>query len=141
MDDHRLSSGSSRFAVSKSHRPSQQSPEKPGGFVPLTLMLIPSSMTVELTKSDMLMGRHSSADIRLPLADVSRRHCRFFFTDASWRVQDLDSLNGVFVNNQRVREATLKDGDRIRVGSFVFQAMLPPTTAVPESRKDTRRDD
>ena len=140
MDDHRLSSGASRFAVSKPHRPAPRPEEKPTDFVPLKLMLVPSSMTVELTKPDQLMGRHSSADIRLPLADVSRRHCRFLYADSCWHVHDLDSLNGVFVNNQRVREAVLKDGDRIRVGSFVFQVMLPPSPVVPESRKDTRRD-
>src|SRR5262245_16447510 len=105
MDANRLSGGSSRFAMSKPHRAAPRPEEKPMGFVPLKLMLVPSSMTVELTKPDQLMGRHSSADIRLPLADVSRKHCQFFFADAGWRVRDLDSLNGVFVNNQRVREA------------------------------------
>src|SRR5947209_5757429 len=106
-----------RFATAKASRSPQHPAELPITFTPLKLNLVPTGMTVEMTKVDQMMGRHSSADIRLPLPDVSRRHCRFAFADGAWQVIDLDSLNGVFVNNQRVRQAVLKNGDRIRIGS------------------------
>jgi pSer/pThr/pTyr-binding forkhead associated (FHA) protein len=96
-------------------------------------------MTLDLAKPDQLMGRHSTADIRLPLADVSRRHCRIVFFESRWHIIDLDSLNGVFVNNQRIREAVLKQGDRIRIGSFVFEVRTPRSTTIAEPRRDTRR--
>src|SRR5258707_482200 len=73
---------------------------------PLRLVLQPSGLQIELTGPEMLLGRHSSADIRLPLPDVSRRHCRFVFLDGRWQVFDLNSLNGVFVNDQPVAQAT-----------------------------------
>jgi pSer/pThr/pTyr-binding forkhead associated (FHA) protein len=92
--------------------------------VPLRLRLRPGRLAVELTHSGMVFGRHSSADVRLPLPDVSRRHCRFVCEDGRWQVIDLDSLNGVFVNDAPVRQAELHDGDRVRIGGFVFEVDL-----------------
>src|SRR5262249_23881460 len=74
--------------------------------------------------SGLVFGRHSSADVRLPLPDVSRRHCRFDFGDGRWQVIDLDSLNGVFVNGAPVRQAELHDRDVLRIGGFVFDVDL-----------------
>jgi pSer/pThr/pTyr-binding forkhead associated (FHA) protein len=92
----------------------------PADFIPLRLVLQPSGATVELTQPDMLIGRHSQADVRLPLPDVSRRHCRFFFSQGVWQVIDLNSLNGVFLNGEAVRQATLRSGDLLRIGGFTF---------------------
>jgi pSer/pThr/pTyr-binding forkhead associated (FHA) protein len=85
-------------------------------------------MQVELTRPDMLVGRHSEADIRLPLPDVSRRHCRFLFVAGSWQVHDLNSLNGVFVNDQQVQQTVVHSGDRIRIGGFTFTVEIEKVT-------------
>jgi pSer/pThr/pTyr-binding forkhead associated (FHA) protein len=77
----------------------------------------------------MVAGRHSSADLRLPLPDVSRRHCRFAFSNGSWQVFDLSSLNGLFVNNERVEQAMLHHLDLIRIGSYTFQVVLEGVSA------------
>ena len=95
--------------------------ELPADFVPLRLLLQPGGLSVEFNQPDMLVGRHSAADVRLSLPDVSRRHCRFLFSDGAWRVFDLNSLNGVFVNGERLQEAALYHGDRIRIGSLTFE--------------------
>jgi hypothetical protein len=92
----------------------------PDDFSPLRLILQPGGAIVELTQADMLFGRHSLADVRLPLPDVSRRHCRFLFGQGVWQVIDLNSLNGVFLNGQPIRQATLQQGDLIRIGGFTF---------------------
>jgi pSer/pThr/pTyr-binding forkhead associated (FHA) protein len=68
----------------------------------------------------MLIGRHSDADIRLALPDVSRRHCRIVFAHGAWQLFDLSSLNGVFVNGERVQRASLKEGDQLKIGGLVF---------------------
>jgi hypothetical protein len=96
----------------------------PADFVPLRLILQPSGAAVELTQPDMLLGRHSLADVRLPLPDVSRRHCRFFFGQGAWQVLDLNSLNGVFVNGEPIRQTILRQGDLIRIGGFTFAVDL-----------------
>lgn len=99
----------------------------PEDFMPLRLALQPSGATVELTQPDVLLGRHSHADIRLPLPDVSRRHCRFLFSQGVWQVVDLNSLNGVFLNDQLIRQATVRQGDVLRIGGFTFVVELGTT--------------
>ncbi len=103
---------------------------------PLRLCLRPGRFAVEVTRSGMVFGRHSSADVRLPLPDVSRRHCRFVCEAGRWYVIDLDSLNGVFVNDALVRRAELHEGDVLRLGGFVFDVTLQTgdqTVALGES--------
>jgi predicted component of type VI protein secretion system len=96
----------------------------PADFVPLRLILQPSGATVEFTQPDILIGRHSEADMRLPLPDVSRRHCRFLFSQGIWQVIDLNSLNGVFLNGEPVRQATVHQDDLLRIGGFTFAVDL-----------------
>lgn len=106
----------------------------PPDFVPLRLVLQPSGASVELTQPDMLLGRHSQADIRLPLPDVSRRHCRFIFSEGVWQVLDLNSLNGVFVNGEPVRQSSVRAGDLLRIGGFTFAVEFasPPNADASE---------
>ncbi|HYT91478.1 MAG TPA: FHA domain-containing protein [Gemmataceae bacterium] len=98
----------------------EESEDLPAGFVPLKLLLQPGGLCVELNRPDMLVGRHSEVDVRLAMPDVSRRHCRFHFTSGAWRVIDLNSLNGVYVNDVRLEEAVLTHGDRVRIASLTF---------------------
>jgi pSer/pThr/pTyr-binding forkhead associated (FHA) protein len=92
----------------------------PADFVPLRLILQPGGAAIELSQPDMLLGRHSQADVRLPLPDVSRRHCRFIFSQGIWQVLDLNSLNGVFLNDRPIRQAPIQHGDLLRIGGFIF---------------------
>src|SRR5262245_40204368 len=81
------------------------SPAEAGDFAARRLELLPSGMTVDLARPDVLVGRHSEADVRLPLPDVSRRHCRFVYAAGRWQVIDLNSLNGVYVNGEKVHQS------------------------------------
>jgi pSer/pThr/pTyr-binding forkhead associated (FHA) protein len=64
---------------------------------------------------------------------VSRRHCRFLFTEGVWQVIDLNSLNGTYVNDQRLQEAFLSNGDRVRIGglTFLVEIAAAPVEASP----------
>src|SRR5262249_1769347 len=106
-------SGQAFQPVSRTGKPTAPLPPD---FVPLRLVLLPTGATVELNQTEAVLGRHSDADIRVPLPDVSRRHCRFVFADSQWQVVDLNSLNGIFVNEKRVQRAVLHQRDTIRVG-------------------------
>jgi pSer/pThr/pTyr-binding forkhead associated (FHA) protein len=70
------------------------------------------------------VGRHSGAEVRLPLPDVSRRHCRIVHADEKWEIIDLESLNGVWVNDRSVERAVLNHGDMLRLGGFTFMVDL-----------------
>jgi pSer/pThr/pTyr-binding forkhead associated (FHA) protein len=62
------------------------------------------------------VGRAPRADFIVDAALVSRLHCRLTATEAHLEVLDLKSTNGTFVNDKRVKKATLAAGDRLRVG-------------------------
>jgi hypothetical protein len=105
-------------------RPTRPDVELPPDFVPLWLIVQPSGLAVELTRPELLVGRHSECDLRLTLPDISRRHCRLVFAVRRWQVQDVGSLNGVLLNGQPVQEAALSHGDVLDVGSFRFAVDL-----------------
>ena len=131
MDDWKQPAKGGELPLQGPHSGRPPGRESPPAFIPLKLVLQPSGPVLELTRPDTLVGRHSEADVRLPLPDVSRRHCRFVFTDSAWQVFDLDSLNGVFVNGERVAHATLHDRDLVAIGGFRFEVDLgkSPLTA------------
>jgi pSer/pThr/pTyr-binding forkhead associated (FHA) protein len=87
-----------------------------GTTLPLRLRVMPDDWTIELAKPAVVVGRHTDVELRLAYPDVSRRHCRLSFADGLWRVRDLDSLNGLFVNGERIHEATLTEGDELQIG-------------------------
>jgi pSer/pThr/pTyr-binding forkhead associated (FHA) protein len=123
MDDIRHADAHS-MPLQGPHRPLEPAEALPADFLPLRLIQQPAGTTIELTVPDMVVGRHSEADVRLPMPDVSRRHCRFVFGNGNWVVMDLNSLNGVYVNDEPVGQATLTQGDRVKIGSFVFAVDL-----------------
>lgn len=63
-------------------------------------------------------GRHPHCDIFLDDVTVSRRHCEFVRTTQGFEMHDLGSLNGTFVEQNRIDRALLEDGDEVLVGKF-----------------------
>ncbi|MBT1177963.1 FHA domain-containing protein [Bifidobacterium callimiconis] len=64
------------------------------------------------------VGRDPRADILLDDSTVSRAHAVFHRVNGQFTVQDAGSLNGTYVNRQRVDEAVLHNGDEIMIGKF-----------------------
>jgi pSer/pThr/pTyr-binding forkhead associated (FHA) protein len=71
-----------------------------------------------------VIGRREDCDLRIPLGDVSRKHCRLVRTDDGIRLEDLGSTHGTLVNGQRVREVELNAGDTIGVGPVMFVVQI-----------------
>jgi len=63
-------------------------------------------------------GRHPSSDIFLDDVTVSRRHAEFVRTPGGFVVRDVGSLNGTYVNRERIDEARLAEGDEVQVGKY-----------------------
>jgi signal transduction histidine kinase/pSer/pThr/pTyr-binding forkhead associated (FHA) protein len=78
-------------------------------------------------------GRDSSSRIRLTDTEVSRRHAEFVRTPDGFRVRDVGSANGTFVNNQSVRDVLLQPGDHIQIGQTVLVFTLDRGEAAPAS--------
>jgi pSer/pThr/pTyr-binding forkhead associated (FHA) protein len=63
-------------------------------------------------------GRHPESDIFLDDVTVSRRHAEFRREGGVFLVRDVGSLNGTYVNRERVESATLANGDEVQIGKF-----------------------
>jgi len=63
-------------------------------------------------------GRHPDSDIFLDDVTVSRRHAEFRREGGGFVVHDVGSLNGTYVNRQRIDVAALTGGDEVQVGKF-----------------------
>ncbi len=63
-------------------------------------------------------GRHPSSDIFLDDVTVSRRHAEFVQVDDGFAVRDVGSLNGTYVNRERIDQVTLSGGDEVQVGKY-----------------------
>ena len=72
-----------------------------------------------------ILGRGSGADFIIKDSAVSKKHCKVFYQNGSYHVQDLDSRNCTYVNEQKVMDtAMLQNGDVIRVGRAKLQFFL-----------------
>jgi pSer/pThr/pTyr-binding forkhead associated (FHA) protein len=81
-----------------------------------------------LDKDVTTAGRHPDSDIFLDDVTVSRRHVEFRRTEGSrFLVRDLGSLNGTYVNRDRIDEASLSAGDEVQIGKYrlIFFAGRP----------------
>jgi hypothetical protein len=72
------------------------------------------ALDTELTTA----GRHPDSDIFLDDITVSRRHAEIQHTPSGYVVRDVGSLNGTYLNRERVEEGALADGDELQVGTF-----------------------
>lgn len=74
-----------------------------------------------LDRAEHTIGR--SAHVEIPVVDerVSQQHAKIVSGPGGHFLYDLGSTNGTYVNNERVREARLKDGDLVQVGETVFE--------------------
>jgi pSer/pThr/pTyr-binding forkhead associated (FHA) protein len=86
--------------------------------------------TVALTREWTRIGRSLAADVRFDDPTVSRRHALVVRQADGVRVLDDRSLNGVFVNGERIEWRTLGDGDEILVGRYRLRFMSVPVQAV-----------
>lgn len=90
-----------------------------------TAMLIvrrgPSEGTSFLLDSDLVtVGRSDDSDVVLDDVTVSRRHAQFVRDDNGWQLRDLGSLNGTYVNKDRIDDVTLSGGDEVQIGKYRF---------------------
>jgi pSer/pThr/pTyr-binding forkhead associated (FHA) protein len=77
------------------------------------------------------IGRSPDNDLPVDNLAVSNYHARVYFEGGRLVVEDLDSLNGTFVNDLRVERATLHDGDSIHIGKHRIKVDATGDAPVP----------
>ncbi|KQR38022.1 MULTISPECIES: FHA domain-containing protein [Microbacterium] len=76
------------------------------------------------------VGRHPEADIFFDDVTVSRRHAEVTRTGSTFEIIDQRSLNGTYVNGERVDRSALVDGTELRVGKFRLNFFASPVDRV-----------
>jgi len=66
------------------------------------------------------IGRDTSCTITLNDQRVSRHHCQIWKEGTNYKIKDLNSKNGIYVNNLRITETTLSHGDTIQIGENIL---------------------
>jgi Nif-specific regulatory protein len=87
-----------------------------------------------------LIGRGTDCHISLPDPLCSRVHAIVRYEDGQWAIRDQESRNGTTVNGQKIDEATLVDGNKVRLGSneFEFRLSADPATTQGEDTSLTQ---
>lgn len=96
-----------------------------------------------ISRPKTVIGRGDQCELRIPLGEVSRKHCRISVDAAGVIVSDLGSSNGTYVNGRRIQEEDLDPGDTVKIGSIVFVVQVdgsPSTEELAQAPKplDTR---
>ena len=73
------------------------------------------------------LGRHMHSQVVLPLAAVSRRHAVIYVAEGKWVVEDLDSANKTFLNDNAIHKCELNDGDVVRIAEFAIEVSFQET--------------
>jgi pSer/pThr/pTyr-binding forkhead associated (FHA) protein len=85
-----------------------------------------------VTRDVTVIGRREDCDLRIPVGEVSRKHCRILRDGDTLRIEDLGSSNGTYHNGQRVQNAELSPGDSLQVGPVVFVVQIDGAPADEE---------
>ena len=86
------------------------------------LLFCPPHLPLRLTPdAPAAIGRHSSCELVLRKDDISRRHAEVFQDGDAFRLRDLGSTNGTFLNGEKIDgTASLNAGDKIEIGSSII---------------------
>ncbi len=91
----------------------------PSGHALLVVQKGPGAGNRFLLDSDVVKaGRHPDSEIFLDDVTVSRSHATFRREGATFQVSDAGSLNGTYVNRDRIEEVAIKDGDEVQIGKY-----------------------
>ena len=81
---------------------------------------------IPLLKKSLRVGRRESCDIVLRFPNVSAHHCQLTLDGGYWYIKDLNSRNGVKVNNLRVTEKRVDPGDIICIARQKYEVQYSP---------------
>jgi pSer/pThr/pTyr-binding forkhead associated (FHA) protein len=78
---------------------------------------------------EIVIGRSSELDMVLVEEMVSRKHARIALSDGVISIEDMGSTNGTFVNGEKVQKGTLREGDRVLIGTNILKVVAAPQDA------------
>jgi pSer/pThr/pTyr-binding forkhead associated (FHA) protein len=104
------------------NRPPNEPDFRSFGLVPVDTAGNQHGDGIPLRKRKLVIGRRESCDIVLRFPNVSAIHCRMWFDDGHWYIEDQNSRNGTRINGVKLTGAAqLDDGDTLSIAKLLFQ--------------------
>lgn len=80
---------------------------------------------------EIVVGRSSDLEMVLLEDMVSRRHARIFWDAEQLQIEDFGSTNGTFVNGEKIKVASLREGDRVLIGTSILKVIATDAAVAP----------
>lgn len=91
----------------------------------ITIMLLESGQDFKFDQPEFFIGRDPQADLHIPNDTLSALHARFFYKNNHWMIEDNQSTNGTFINDERLSiPSVLIQGDEITCGQVKFEILI-----------------
>jgi len=85
--------------------------------------------SIEIKQAEVIVGRDPNNKIYIPDETISAQHCRIYFSDQQWWINDLNSTNGTYLNDEIIdRPCVVTDGDMIMFGQVKFSIQIINTS-------------
>ncbi len=92
----------------------------------------------QFEKGPIYIGRHMHSQVFLPDKSVSRQHAVIFSShDGKWMVEDLDSANKTYLNDEPIHKSEIKTGDVLNVTDFAIEINLEDGVEVESESSET----
>jgi membrane-bound lytic murein transglycosylase D len=123
-------------------RPQQMSQREQPSDAPALNVRLPGGNILRF-HSDFHIGRDPGCEVCIQDAHASRRHAQVAFTRGQWWIRDLQSSNGLFVNDERVEAAPIGDGVAVRLGGGGPVLQIGPgfRSVIPSDEAETQADE
>ena len=86
---------------------------------------------IPLLKPALVIGRRDRCDITLAFPNISSQHCELVFKNGYWEIRDLNSRNGIKVNEERCDSKWLMPGDVVCIAKHRFEIHYEPDPSAP----------
>ncbi|PKN82193.1 MAG: hypothetical protein CVU46_18260 [Chloroflexi bacterium HGW-Chloroflexi-8] len=84
-----------------------------------------SNESIEIKQAEVVIGRDPNNKVFIQDETVSAQHARIYFSDHHWWINDLNSTNGTYLNDELVdRPCVLTDHDTIMIGQVKFKIQI-----------------
>lgn len=94
-------------------------------------------LVIQLGDADVFVGRSDENTVFLDYEKISRKHARIHRKSDLWAIEDLNSANGVYVNNEKITNSILQPGDIVGIGPIRFRYERIPGNAAAFGRTAT----
>ncbi len=91
---------------------------------------------IPLLKPALVIGRRDRCDITLAFPNISSQHCELVFKNGYWEIRDLNSRNGIKVNEERCDSKWLMPGDVVSIAKHRYEIQYEPDPSAPPPEEE-----